>query len=313
MAPLVEGEKRYGQERIRIIGIDPLNMPADAAQISLPATGGDLMQFISPPGLMVTSPETAARLRGQDTPPIRLTNDLPPGVAVMDIGIAQQVLGAEGQVSRLLVLPDQPLMQAPLDLSALWAGVSCPTLVLRGASSDLLTAEEYFFRYDAECHWLTATVPPLQWRWVRKALGRWLAAVRRYGFAVMTDTPTEPGTLCKVAELFGYVRETNYGRWFEVRAEVNPNNLAYTNLGLQAHTDNPYRDPVPTLQILACLENSVDGGDSIVVDGFKVVERLKAEMAQPVVVDLRNIYRPEDMAAHGFTYESVGRAPEPKV
>ena len=111
----------------------------------------------------------------------------------------------------------------------------------------------------------------------RRALGRWLAAVRRYGIAVMTDTPTEPGTLCKVAELFGYVRETNYGRFFEVRAEVNPNNLAYTNLGLQAHTDNPYRDPVPTLQILACLENSVEGGDSIVVDGFKVVERLKAE------------------------------------
>ena len=73
------------------------------------------------------------------------------------------------------------------------------------------------------------------------------------------------------------MRETNYGRWFEVRAEVNPNNLAYTNLGLQAHTDNPYRDPVPTLQILACLENSVEGGDSIVVDGFKAATRLKAE------------------------------------
>jgi len=123
-------------------------------------------------------------------------------------------------------------------------------------------------------------VPTESWNDVtrdRRALGRWLAAVRRYGFAVMTETPTEPGTLCQVAELFGYVRETNYGRFFEVRAEVNPSNLAYTNLGLQAHTDNPYRDPVPTLQILACLENSVDGGDSIVVDGFKVVERLKAE------------------------------------
>ena len=35
-------------------------------------------------------------------------------------------------------------------------------------------------------------------------------------------------------------------------------------------------------------------------------------MAQPVVVDLRNIYRPEEMAAHGFTYDSVGRAPEPR-
>ena len=84
----------------------------------------------------------------------------------------------------------------------------------------------------------------------------------------MDDLPSESGALCKVAELFGYVRETNYGRWFEVRAEVNPNNLAYTNLGLQAHTDNPYRDPVPTMQILACLENTVEGGDSIVVDGF---------------------------------------------
>lgn len=132
-------------------------------------------------------------------------------------------------------------------------------------------------RWDGKLH---NRVPSESWENVttdRAALGRWLEAVRRYGFAVMTGTPTTSGTLCQVAELFGFVRETNYGRWFEVRAEVNPNNLAYTNLGLQAHTDNPYRDPVPTLQILACLENSVDGGDSIVVDGFKVAERLKAE------------------------------------
>jgi [2-(trimethylamino)ethyl]phosphonate dioxygenase len=114
----------------------------------------------------------------------------------------------------------------------------------------------------------------------RAALGEWLTIVRRYGFAVLRDVPTESGTLCKVAELFGYVRETNYGRWFEVRAEVNPNNLAYTNLGLQAHTDNPYRDPVPTMQILACLENTVEGGDSIVVDGFAVAARLKKESAR---------------------------------
>ncbi|MET4390271.1 hypothetical protein ABIB73_006053, partial [Bradyrhizobium sp. F1.4.3] len=33
----------------------------------------------------------------------------------------------------------------------------------------------------------------------------------------------------------------------------------------------------------------------------------KATMAQPVIVDLRNIYRPEEMAAAGFVYESVGR------
>ena len=47
---------------------------------------------------------------------------------------------------------------------------------------------------------------------------------------------------------FGYVRETNYAMVFEVRVEADPTNLAYTGLGLQAHTDNPYRDPAPTLQ-----------------------------------------------------------------
>ena len=111
----------------------------------------------------------------------------------------------------------------------------------------------------------------------RAVLGQWLSAVRTYGFAVMDGLPAESGALCKVADLFGYIRETNYGRWFEVRAEVNPNNLAYTNLGLQAHTDNPYRDPVPTLQILACIENTVEGGESSVIDGFAVAAALQAE------------------------------------
>ena len=105
----------------------------------------------------------------------------------------------------------------------------------------------------------------------------WLAAMRRYGFAKMTGGPAEDGALFRVIDLFGYVRETNYGRHFEVRTEVNPTNLAFTGLGLQAHTDNPYRDPTPTLQLLYCIENSADGGDSMVVDGFRAVERLRAE------------------------------------
>ena len=108
----------------------------------------------------------------------------------------------------------------------------------------------------------------------------WLAHVARYGFAKVAGGPVESGALLKVAALFGYVRETNYGPWFEVRTEVNPTNLAYTGLGLQAHTDNPYRDPVPTLQILYCLENSAEGGDSLVVDGFRAAQILREENPQ---------------------------------
>jgi UDPglucose 6-dehydrogenase len=36
--------------------------------------------------------------------------------------------------------------------------------------------------------------------------------------------------------------------------------------------------------------------------------RLKREMAQPVIVDLRNVYRPDEMAENGFKYASVGRS-----
>tara|TARA_B100000686_G_C16704623_1_gene925533 strand:+ start:187 stop:1326 length:1140 start_codon:yes stop_codon:yes gene_type:complete len=111
----------------------------------------------------------------------------------------------------------------------------------------------------------------------RKLLINWLKSLHYYGFAKITGCEKKSGTVIKIAKLFGYVRETNYGKWFNVKSKTNAVNLAYTNLGLQAHTDNPYRDPVPTIQILHCLKSSTKGGDSKVVDGFNAALRLKKE------------------------------------
>ncbi len=105
----------------------------------------------------------------------------------------------------------------------------------------------------------------------------WLGQIARFGFGKLINGPVEDLALMQVVDLFGYVRETNYGRHFEVRTEVIPTNLAYTGHGLQAHTDNPYRDPVPTIQVLYCLESSAAGGENMVVDGFRAAERLRAE------------------------------------
>lgn len=105
----------------------------------------------------------------------------------------------------------------------------------------------------------------------------WLEQIARLGFAKLTGGPTAEGALFDVVDLFGHVRETNYGRLFEVRTEVNPSNLAYTGLGLQAHTDNPYRDPVPSVQVLYCLESTAEGGENMVVDGFAAARRLREE------------------------------------
>ena len=104
-----------------------------------------------------------------------------------------------------------------------------------------------------------------------------LRSLRDSGFFVLNDVPTQDGQVLKVISELGFTRETNYGALFEVRTEINPNNLAYTNLGLGSHTDNPYRDPVPTVQLLHCLESSTEGGDSILVDGFKAASILRDE------------------------------------
>lgn len=105
----------------------------------------------------------------------------------------------------------------------------------------------------------------------------WLDDIIRDGIALLSGVPDIEGTVCEVAEIFGFVRETNYGRLFEVRSEARPINLAYTPVGLNVHTDNPYRSPVPGLQLLHCLKNAADGGDSVFVDGFRCAEKLRSE------------------------------------
>ncbi len=109
------------------------------------------------------------------------------------------------------------------------------------------------------------------------ALLAWLREVDHFGFGLLRGVPIIDGEVTRVAELFGFVRETNYGRYFDVRSVVDPTNLANTSLGLAAHTDNPYRDPVPTLQLLHCLASSASGGENTVVDGFRIADEVRRQ------------------------------------
>lgn len=121
-----------------------------------------------------------------------------------------------------------------------------------------------------------------------KARDAWLRKVAEFGFGKLTNGPIRDGALYDVVDLFGYVRETNYGTHFEVRVEDNPVNLAYTGAAIQAHTDNPYRDPVPTMQLLYCLQSSAPGGENMVVDGYYAAQRLRDE--SPAAFNLLSRY-----------------------
>ena len=102
-----------------------------------------------------------------------------------------------------------------------------------------------------------------------------LDAVARYGAGLLRGVPADEGMVTAVAETFGYVRETNYGRIFDVRVVADPANLAFTSRAIAPHTDNPYRDPVPTLQLLHCLRDASAGGDTVLVDGFAAAAALR--------------------------------------
>jgi gamma-butyrobetaine dioxygenase len=111
----------------------------------------------------------------------------------------------------------------------------------------------------------------------RTAERRWLGALLDHGFALLHGVPARPGMVAEVGDHIGIVRTTNYGRIFDVISRPDPNNLAYTALGLGVHTDNPYRDPTPGYQLLHCLLAEAPGGDTLLVDGFTAAERMRAE------------------------------------
>ena len=111
----------------------------------------------------------------------------------------------------------------------------------------------------------------------KRAAATWLRAILEQGIAFLQGVPAADGKVLDIARLLGYVRETNYGRIFNVRPVTSPSNLAYSERGLGVHTDNPYREPVPGLQILHCLQADEGGGDSLFVDGFAVAAELRSK------------------------------------
>jgi len=108
-----------------------------------------------------------------------------------------------------------------------------------------------------------------------KAMYELLVSFYKYGFVIVKNIPTNDNFIVKFANSIGSVRRTNFGEYFDVKSKPDPNDLAYTSLGLSPHTDNPYRNPVPCIQLLHCIESEVTGGLSTLVDGYTVTEDLK--------------------------------------
>lgn len=118
VSPLIEGDLPVGGTAVRVIGIEPVTLPTAA----LPGRGrgGDRLQaFMLPPHLALAAPETIARLApAAALPPLDPAPDLPPDTVVVDIGVAEQLLGLHGRITRMLLPAEQAATPLPAGLSA---------------------------------------------------------------------------------------------------------------------------------------------------------------------------------------------------
>jgi len=113
VSPMLEGRIQIDGRSFRLLGIEPVTLPTEVG--NAPAVGkADLRSFMMPPGEMLVARETLSDLKltegtrpqahgGAMLPPLRVQPELAPGVLVVDIGIAQDLLRMPDQLSRLLI------------------------------------------------------------------------------------------------------------------------------------------------------------------------------------------------------------------
>ena len=97
------------------------------------------------------------------------------------------------------------------------------------------------------------------------------------GIAIVTDMDGDDESLPRLVNALGPITPSAEGLFFDVRVEIEPTNLAFTAGPLEMHTDLPGEEAAPGVQFLHCLENSVEGGLSLFLDGAAVAEALRAE------------------------------------
>ncbi len=113
VSPVLEGRIQIGGRSFRLLGIEPVTLPSEVGDAPTVGRSG-LQSFVTPPGEMLVAPEAFADLNlpegtrpstsgGTLLPPLRMQPQLAPGVLVVDIGVAQQLLNMPDQLSRLLI------------------------------------------------------------------------------------------------------------------------------------------------------------------------------------------------------------------
>ncbi|XP_026846344.1 gamma-butyrobetaine dioxygenase [Drosophila persimilis] len=143
------------------------------------------------------------------------------------------------------------------------------------------------------------------------ALQQWLQALAVYGVALLRGAPLDEGVVRRLAERVGFIRRTTYGEEFVVQAKPGAQNFAYLSLPLPLHTDLPYYEYKPSVNILHCVvQTESQGGSNLLVDAFHIADRLRSDHPEDFERLCRTPVDWNDIGSEdGREFHNIWRAP----
>lgn len=103
-----------------------------------------------------------------------------------------------------------------------------------------------------------------------------LSHLHKYGLLFLRNVPESETSVVEIASRIGTLKDTFYGRTWDVRSKPKAENIAYTPQFLGLHMDLLYTANPPHLQLLHSLRARTPGGESFFSDSFHAAHRLHA-------------------------------------
>ncbi|CAA9957628.1 Gamma-butyrobetaine dioxygenase [Pyrenophora teres f. maculata] len=104
-----------------------------------------------------------------------------------------------------------------------------------------------------------------------------LAHLNRYGLLFINNVPDSEESVVSLASRIGTLKDTFYGRTWDVRSKPKAENIAYTPDYLGLHMDLLYTANPPHLQFLHSLRSRTPGGESFFSDAFAAAHQLRRQ------------------------------------
>ncbi len=131
--------------------------------------------------------------------------------------------------------------------------------------------------------------------------------LRDTGFVVVRGGPARPGGVEAVAGLIGDLAESAYTRIFDLTPASKTRTMGNTFNEVPPHTDEAFRYAPPGVNVLGCVRPASDGGESILVDGFRAAAQLRED--DPDAFELLCRYAQDFNRIHPGNLDQRGRQP----